>query len=77
MAFDGYPREFLIDQGYIPFADWSDWGMLCFDTNRRDTNYEYPIVLWDHERWDEYEPFSDNFSELLLKLDSESTQNGS
>lgn len=75
MAFDGYPREFLIDKGYIPFADWYDWGMLCFDTNGKNADFDYPIIMWDHERWDEYEPFSNNFHELLLKLDREDTAN--
>lgn len=74
MAFDGYPRELLIDRGYIPFADWYDWGMLCFDTNRPNEKDEYPIVLWDHDRWDQYEAFSDNFYELLVKLDRESVR---
>ncbi|ANE51948.1 SMI1/KNR4 family protein [Flavisolibacter tropicus] len=77
MAFDGYPREFLIDEGYIPFADWSDWGLLCFDTNNKNIDNEYPVVLWDHERWDHFEPFSENFKSLLLKLDKESGNNGS
>ncbi|HEV8512419.1 MAG TPA: SMI1/KNR4 family protein, partial [Cyclobacteriaceae bacterium] len=31
MIFEGYPTEYLIEKGYIPFADWSDWGLLCFD----------------------------------------------
>jgi hypothetical protein len=77
MAFDGYPREFLIDKGYIPFADWSDWGLLCFDTNKGNIDNEYPIVLWDHERWDHFKPFSQNFHSLLLELDKESEENGS
>lgn len=69
MAFDGYPREFLIDKGYIPFADWSDWGLLCFDANKQAKDNEYPIVLWDHERWDEFEDYSENFENLISKLD--------
>ena len=75
-AFDGYPREFLIDKGYIPFADWNDWGQLCFDTNNQKTANEYPVVLWDHERWDEFEPYSDNFESLLVKLDKLSESDG-
>jgi hypothetical protein len=75
MAFDGYPKEFLIDKGYIPFAHWSDWGLLCFDTNKPCINFDYPIVLWDHERWDTFEPYAANFYELLLKLDAEEIKN--
>jgi hypothetical protein len=77
MAFDGYPREFLIDKGYIPFAVWSDWGVLCFDTNIKNMDNEYPIVCWDHEHRDDFDPFSTNFHELLLKLDKESADNDS
>jgi hypothetical protein len=77
MAFDRYPREFLIDKGYLPFADWSDWGLLCFNTNKPSTDNEYPIVLWDHERWEEFEEFSTDFNSLLVKLDKLSNNNGS
>ena len=77
MAFDGYPQEFLIDKGYIPFADWSDWGLLCFDANKPAKDNEFPIVLWDHERWDEFEDYSENFENLISKLDKLSEINGS
>lgn len=76
LAFDGYPREFLIDKGYFPFADWNDWGQLCFDTNNPQVENEYPVVLWDHERWDEFEPYSPNFNSLLIKLDDLSETDG-
>lgn len=36
MIFDVYPTEFLIEKGYVSFAEWSDWGLLCFDTNRNN-----------------------------------------
>lgn len=75
MAFDGYPRELLIDKGYIPFADWSDWGVLCFDTNQPNSDFEYPVVLWDHERCDTFESYSENFTKLLLTLDTKSRIN--
>lgn len=39
---DGWPPENLLKKGYIPFADWSDWGLLCFDTNRNDSGNNYP-----------------------------------
>ena len=67
----GYPREFLIDKGYLPIASWSDWGLLCFDTNAGDAAYNYPVVLWDHERAHHVTPLYANFTELLQGLDQE------
>ncbi|NLU96022.1 SMI1/KNR4 family protein [Chitinophaga sp. Ak27] len=74
MIFEGWPTEEIIDRGFIPFADWSDWGLLCFDANRNLGNNDYPIVLWDHDRSDEIKDVADNFMELLIKLDKENKQ---
>ena len=74
-AFNGYPREFLIDKGYIPFADWNDWGLLCFDTHKLSIDKEYPIVMWDHERTNNFENISEDFYTLLLKLNKDSDLN--
>lgn len=71
MIFEGYPTEYLIEKGYIPFADWSDWGLLCFDTNRNQANKNYPIVLWDHEIADEVQDQYRDFYDLITKLDEE------
>tara|TARA_R110002050_G_scaffold263024_1_gene403409 strand:+ start:7363 stop:7896 length:534 start_codon:yes stop_codon:yes gene_type:complete len=71
MIFDGYPREFLIDTGRIPFANWSDWGLLCFDTTVEHYNNDYPIVFWDHEVFDEFEPKYSNFDSMITGLDKE------
>ncbi|WPP49649.1 SMI1/KNR4 family protein [Catalinimonas niigatensis] len=71
MVFDGYPRELLIDKGRIPFANWSDWGLLCFDTTKEFENQDYPIVLWDHEISDEFEPRYSDFESMIYKLDKE------
>lgn len=77
MVYDNFPTEFLIDKGYIPFADWNDWGVLCFDTNGLTQNNDYPVILWDHDNWEEYQPFAENFEQLLIKLDNEISDNGS
>src|SRR5689334_12166952 len=45
LVFNSYPRELVIDQGAIPFAVFSDWGLLCFDTKAPSTNNDYIIVL--------------------------------
>lgn len=70
----GYPREFLIDKGYLPIASWSDWGLLCFDTNAGDAAFNYPVVLWDHERAHHATPQYANFTELLQGLDREARE---
>lgn len=71
MTFDGYPTEYLIEKGYIPFADWNDWGLLCFDTNRNKEDFNYPVVLWDHETASKVQDHSPDFYDLLIKLDEE------
>ncbi len=71
MIFNGYPRELLIGKGYIPFAGWSDWGLLCFDTSRNQADRNYPVVLWDHEREDEFRDQYRDFYDLMIKLDEE------
>lgn len=69
MIFDGYPRDFLIDKGRIPFANWSDWGLLCFDTTLKSVDNNYPIVLWDHERSDDFEIVYKDFQSMLIELE--------
>jgi hypothetical protein len=74
MIFEGFPREFLIDKGRIPFANWSDWGLLCFDTSAAKSDNEYAIVLWDHERSDEFKPKYESFEQMIYQLDKEDTR---
>lgn len=75
MIFDGYPTEFLIEKGYVPFAVWSDWGLLCFDTNRNKEDNNYPVVLWDHETADEVNDEYKDFFDLLTEIDLEEKKN--
>lgn len=75
MIFDGYPTEFLIEKGYIPFADYSDWGLLCFDANRNKEDHNYPVVLWDHEIPDEVKEVYNDFYDLIIKIDQEDKEN--
>ncbi len=75
MIFDGYPTEYLIEKGYIPFADWSDWGLICFDTNKSKENNNYPIVLWDHEMANEVQNQYKNFYNMITKLHEEERKN--
>jgi hypothetical protein len=65
-AYKGYPREYLIDKGYFPFADFSDWGLWCFKIDEVNESGEYPIYLWDHDRPLEYKKVAgDIYSGLL------------
>ncbi|WP_347217920.1 SMI1/KNR4 family protein [Chryseobacterium sp.] len=63
MMFETYSREFLFDKGYVPFAVYSDWGLLCFDTHNNNA-----IVRWDHEIEDSFEYQYKNFYELLTEI---------
>jgi hypothetical protein len=74
MIFNTYPVDF-IGKGYIPFIIWSDWGLLCFDTNRNKEDNNYPIVVWDHEMTDEFQEVYKSFFDLISKLDEEDIKN--
>ncbi|WP_153396476.1 SMI1/KNR4 family protein [Chryseobacterium vaccae] len=63
MMLDTYPREFLFDKGYIPFALYSDWGLLCFDTHHHNA-----VVRWDHEDAETFEYQYQDFYELLTEI---------
>lgn len=75
LIYENWPRELLIDKGYLPFAVWSDWAMLCFDTNVDDGSHNYPIVLWDHDWAWKVTPVNKNFCELMRRLDQEESKN--
>ena len=66
-----HPPEYLTERGRIPFADWSDWGLLCFDTTAECEDHDYPVGLWDHEREAEFERKYVNFEQMLIALDRE------
>ena len=76
--FNYWEPEELIKKGFIPFANYSDWGIVCFDSNRMN-NSDCPIVMFDHEAlFDEtvtFEELYDSFelmaSEILSELNTE------
>ncbi|MDO7888220.1 SMI1/KNR4 family protein [Hymenobacter cheonanensis] len=40
----------LIEKGYIYLADYSDWGIICFDTNnQRPEDNDCPVIMIDHD----------------------------
>lgn len=64
-VFEMMEPEFIIGRGYIYFADFEDYGLLCFNTNEQAENNEYPIVFIDHEDLDDIHLYANNFKELL------------
>lgn len=56
----------LVERNYLPIADLSDFGVVCFDANEMSDNNNYPIVGLSHE--DEYEEiilYFDNFETMF------------
>ncbi len=71
--FQSWEPAKLIGRGYVYFADYSDWGILCFDTNNQRTeDKDCPIVLIDHELlYDEPLPMTilyASFADLMRSL---------
>lgn len=65
MVFDMWEPDLLLGKGYIYFADFEDFGFLCFDTNQKSEGHEYPIVFIDHETPETAHFYAENFTELL------------
>ena len=63
--FNYYDPELIIGKGYIYFADFEDYALLCFDTNQKCADYEYPIVYIFHEELDDIQPYVASFRELI------------
>jgi hypothetical protein len=64
-VFSGYPKELLIEKGYLPFAKYSDWGLLCFHITEPNADGEYPVYRWDHERSEEFQYFAPDLRSAL------------
>jgi hypothetical protein len=60
-------REHLEGRGLIAFADYSDYGVVCFDsTTSTGNDLEYPVVWLDHEDgYDQVNPLAGNFMHLV------------
>lgn len=64
--FKGWNPEFLIERGFIHFADYDGFGdLLCFDTNEKVSENEYPVVYFNHEDLEEPSHMFDSFRDLL------------
>jgi SMI1-KNR4 cell-wall len=48
--FNYWTHTEIIDKGYIPFADFSDVGVVCFNTNKQNKeDNDCEIVMFDHD----------------------------
>jgi hypothetical protein len=65
LVFDSFEPELLIGRRYIYFADFHDYGLLCFDANEVRSDNEYPVVYIDHENLEEVHSYASNFYDLL------------
>lgn len=65
MILEFHEPELLIDQGYIYFADFNDYGLLCFDTNQKRENFDWPVVYIDHEDLETIYEYAENFNDLI------------
>ena len=65
----------LLDTNYLPFANYGDWGVLCFNANIMSSTYDYEIVILDHD--DEYqnrEFYATNFLSMFDQFDKQLDQ---
>jgi hypothetical protein len=60
-------KEFMLDSGYIWFGNYQDWGFLCFDTNKKSIDNNYPVVLIDHETIEDQQTLYKDFLDCLQK----------
>lgn len=67
--FNGYPREELIDKGLIPFANWSDWSLVCFDTNTSNNDNNYPVIIWDDRQSPKTFLIAEDFESFIIQLE--------
>lgn len=65
LVFNSMVPEKIIGKGFIYFADFEDYGILCFNTNENYENNDYPIVYIDNYNLNEIYPYANNFLELL------------
>lgn len=61
----GWPREWLLDKGFLPFAEYSDWGLWCFSTREVDPFGEYAVYLWDHDRPEKFQRVASTLESAL------------
>ena len=57
-------------RGYIPFGNFSDYGLACFDTTKNPTiGNEYPLIWLDHEDGYQHpQPLAINFTSIFQEF---------
>jgi hypothetical protein len=62
----------LIKRNYLPFANFGDWGVLCFNANIASSTCDYEIVILDHDdNYQKQELYSNNFLSMFELFDKE------
>ena len=65
LIFNSWDPDVLIGRKYIYFADFHDYGLLCFDANKPGSVNEYPVVWIDHEDLEVALDYASDFRDLL------------
>jgi hypothetical protein len=62
----------LLDRNYLPFANYGDWGVLCFNANISSSTYDYEIVILDHDdNYQNQKIYAINFLSMFGLFDKE------
>ena len=81
LVLHSYPKEWFVDKGYIPFANYDDWGLLCFDAGKQQTpessGTNYAVCLWDHEKPQQFKWLYPDFLTLMQDLDKRDEESSS
>jgi hypothetical protein len=61
----------LPERNYLPFAHFMDFGVLCFDSNHKLIDSNYPVMMFTHEDgYDEKEFYANSFEEMFIEFNS-------
>jgi hypothetical protein len=67
-VFRGHPRALLFDRGFVPFANWDDWGLYCFRIEEVQADSEYAVYRWDHDDPQQFERVSSDLYGALIGM---------
>jgi len=58
------PEE-IIEKGYFYFGDFSDYGLLVFDTNKLKEENEFEVIFMMHDDFESKYIYANSFTELM------------